>query len=91
MALHTNDPDFHFVLIHVTSGENGQIAEGSDATPETLGEVREAEDRRSWEVLGRVPDRHEWLASPITRWPTTTPTNSSIASPPCFARSGPMW
>ena len=40
VALHTNDPDFHFVLIHVTSGENGQIAEGSDATPETLGEVR---------------------------------------------------
>ena len=64
VALHTNDPDFHFVLIHVTSGENGQIAEGSDATPETLGEVREAEDRRSWEVLGRVPDRHEWLRVP---------------------------
>ncbi len=64
VALHTNDPDFHFVLIHVTSGESGQIAEGSDATPETLGEVREAEDRRSWEVLGRVPDRHEWLRVP---------------------------
>ena len=28
VALHTNDPDFHFVLIHVTSGEHGQIAEG---------------------------------------------------------------
>jgi LmbE family N-acetylglucosaminyl deacetylase len=47
--------------VHATSGEAGEIAEGSGAARETLGAVREEEDRRSWMVLGRVPDRHEWL------------------------------
>lgn len=64
VALHAADPAFAFVLIHVTSGEKGQIAEGSGATPQTLGEVREEEDRRSWAALGRSPDRHEWLRYP---------------------------
>ncbi|HEY6567559.1 MAG TPA: PIG-L family deacetylase [Actinomycetota bacterium] len=64
VALHADDPDLHFVLIHVTSGERGKIAQGSGATPETLGEVREEEDRRSWVALGREPDRHEWLRYP---------------------------
>ncbi len=64
VALHAEDPAFRFVLVHVTSGEAGQIAEGSGATPETLGAIREEEDRRSWVVLGRVPDRHEWFHLP---------------------------
>ena len=64
VALHAEDPAFRFVLVHVTSGEAGQIAEGSGATPETLGAIREEEDRRSWVVLGRVPDRHEWFRLP---------------------------
>jgi LmbE family N-acetylglucosaminyl deacetylase len=64
VALHAKDPAFRFVLIHVTSGENGEIADPSLATPETLGEVREEEDRRSWVALGREPDRHEWLRYP---------------------------
>ena len=64
VALHADDPAFRFTLIHVTSGEKGQIAAGSGATPETLGPVREEEDRRSWVSLGRTPDRHEWLRYP---------------------------
>jgi LmbE family N-acetylglucosaminyl deacetylase len=64
IALHADEPGFRFVLIHATSGEAGQIAEGSGATRETLGAVREEEDRRSWVALGREPDRHEWLHMP---------------------------
>ena len=64
VALHAADPTFRFVLIHATSGEAGPIADPSLATRQTLGQVREEEDRRSWEVLGRVPDRHEWLRYP---------------------------
>jgi LmbE family N-acetylglucosaminyl deacetylase len=64
VALHAGDPGFRFVLVHATSGEAGESAEGSGATRENLGEVREEEDRRSWRVLGREPDRHEWLHLP---------------------------
>lgn len=64
VALHADDPAFRFVLIHATNGAAGQIAEGSGATRETLGAVREEEDRRSWVKLGREPDRHEWLGYP---------------------------
>jgi LmbE family N-acetylglucosaminyl deacetylase len=64
VALHAEDPRFRFVLVHATRGEAGQIAEGSRATRETLGAVREEEDRRSWVTLGREPDRHEWLGLP---------------------------
>lgn len=64
VALHAADPEFRFVLIHATSGEAGEIADPSLATPETLGGVREEEDRRSWSALGREPDRHEWLRHP---------------------------
>lgn len=64
VALHAEEPGFRFVLIHATSGEAGQIAQGSGATRETLGSLREEEDRRSWITLGREPDRHEWLRLP---------------------------
>ncbi len=64
VALHAGDPDFRFVLIHATSGEAGMISDPSLATRETLGAVREEEDRRSWVALGRTPDRHEWLRYP---------------------------
>jgi LmbE family N-acetylglucosaminyl deacetylase len=64
VALHAFDPDFRFLLIHVTSGENGPIAKGAPATRETLAAVREEEDRRSWVALGREPDRHEWFRYP---------------------------
>lgn len=52
------------MLVHATSGEKGSIADPSLATPETLGVVREEEDRRSWVALGREPDRHDWLRYP---------------------------
>jgi LmbE family N-acetylglucosaminyl deacetylase len=61
VAMHAEDPGFRFTLIHATSGDAGEIAEPSLATRETLAEVREEEDRRSWRTLGREPDRHEWL------------------------------
>ena len=64
VAMHGDDPGFRFVLIHATDGEAGSIAEGSGATPETLGAVRREEDRRAWVALGRVPDRHEWFGYP---------------------------
>jgi LmbE family N-acetylglucosaminyl deacetylase len=64
VALHADEPDFRFVLIHATSGEAGMISDPSLATRETLGTVREEEDRRSWVTLGRTPDRHEWLRYP---------------------------
>lgn len=64
VALHRDDPEFRFVLVIATDGEAGEIAPGSDATPETLGAVRRAEDAAGWEVVGRTPDRVEWLGLP---------------------------
>ncbi len=39
-------------LVCTTRGEVGEIAEGTGATPETLGEVREAELRCAAETVG---------------------------------------
>ncbi len=64
VALHADDAGFRFVLIHVTSGEAGQIADEALATRQTLGAVREEEDRLSWVALGRPPDRHELFRYP---------------------------
>jgi LmbE family N-acetylglucosaminyl deacetylase len=64
VALHADEPGFRFVLIHATSGEAGMISDPSLATRDSLGRVREDEDRRSWVALGRTPDRHEWLRYP---------------------------
>jgi LmbE family N-acetylglucosaminyl deacetylase len=64
VALHKDDPGFRFVLVHATDGEGGSIAEGSGATPETLGAVRREEDRRAWVMLGHLPVRHEWFGYP---------------------------
>lgn len=64
VALHADDPDFRFVLVHATSGELGDIRDGFPATPETLGSIRQGEDEAAWRAHGRVPDRHEWLGLP---------------------------
>jgi LmbE family N-acetylglucosaminyl deacetylase len=64
VALHRDDPDLRFVLVHATDGEAGGIAPGSGATRAALGSVRREEDRRGWDVVGRQPDRHEWLGLP---------------------------
>jgi LmbE family N-acetylglucosaminyl deacetylase len=61
IALHAADPELRFTLVHVTSGEAGIISDPTLATRETLGEIRELEDRRSWIALGREPDRHEFF------------------------------
>jgi LmbE family N-acetylglucosaminyl deacetylase len=64
IALRRDDPGLRFVLVHATDGAAGEIAAGSGATRETLGAVRREEDRRGWAVVGRMPDRHEWLGLP---------------------------
>jgi LmbE family N-acetylglucosaminyl deacetylase len=64
VALHADEPDFRFVLVHATFGELGDIRDGFPATRQTLGSVRRAEDEAAWRALGRVPDRHEWLGLP---------------------------
>ena len=67
VGLHADDPDFRFVLVHATAGEGGDIRPGFDATPETLGAIRRAEDEAGWRAVGRPPDRHEWLGHPDGR------------------------
>jgi LmbE family N-acetylglucosaminyl deacetylase len=64
VARHAEDPDFRFVLVHATFGEQGDIRDGFPATRETLGEIRRVEGEAAWRALGRVPDRHEWLDLP---------------------------
>jgi LmbE family N-acetylglucosaminyl deacetylase len=64
VALHADDPEFRFTLILATSGEAGMISDPALATRETLGSVREQEDRNAWAVVGRPPDRHEFLRYP---------------------------
>lgn len=64
VALHRDDPDFRFLLVHATDGEGGAIAEGSGATRETLGAVRREEDRRAWRTIGCEPYRHDWFGYP---------------------------
>ena len=92
-----DDPAFRFLLIHATNGAAGQIAEGSGATRETLGAVREEEDRRSWVALGREPDRHEWLGypdggvadEPFDGWSTGSRRSSSEERPDVVITFGP--
>ncbi|RYC10591.1 PIG-L deacetylase family protein [Nocardioides zhouii] len=64
VALHLDDEEFRFVLVHATDGEGGDIRPGFPATPETLGAVRRAEDEAGWRAVGRAPDRHVWLGYP---------------------------
>ena len=64
VALHAGDPAFEFTLVLATSGDAGEIADPSLATPQTLAAVREEEDRASWRTLGREPDRLEFLRYP---------------------------
>src|SRR5688572_15512017 len=64
VALHADEPDFRFVLVHATDGGGGDIRPGFPATRETLGGIRMQEDANAWRALGRMPDRHEWLGYP---------------------------
>lgn len=50
------DRDLALTVVLATSGEAGEIADPSLAVRETLGAVREAEDRASWAALGLEPD-----------------------------------
>jgi LmbE family N-acetylglucosaminyl deacetylase len=64
VTLHAKDPQFRFTLVLATSGEAGQISDPALATRETLGKVREQEDKDAWRIVGREPDRHEFLRYP---------------------------
>jgi len=57
-ALATHAADVDVTAIITTSGEAGLIAEDSGATRETLGAVREDEDRAAWRALGLEPALH---------------------------------
>lgn len=57
-------PDFALAVILATSGEAGVISDPALAARESLGEVREAEDRASWSTLGVVPEEHRFLRYP---------------------------
>jgi LmbE family N-acetylglucosaminyl deacetylase len=57
LAIHAAE-DLEVTVIMTTSGEAGLIADETLATRETLGEVREAEDRAAWTALGFEPDLH---------------------------------
>jgi LmbE family N-acetylglucosaminyl deacetylase len=61
VLLHAGEAGFRFVLVHATRGEEGDIRDGFPATRATLGAVRQAESEAAWRVVGRPPDRHEWL------------------------------
>jgi LmbE family N-acetylglucosaminyl deacetylase len=67
VALHADEAGFAFAVVLATSGEAGRIADASLATPETLGAVREAEDRASWEALGARPELLAFLRYPDGR------------------------
>lgn len=64
VALHADDPELRFVLVHATDGEAGEIAEDSGVAREELAAVRRREAHEAWVALGRVPDRHEWFGLP---------------------------
>jgi LmbE family N-acetylglucosaminyl deacetylase len=64
VALHAQDPDLRLVIIHATDGEAGEIAPDVDVARENLGAWRRQEDEEAWKILGRTPDRHEWLGLP---------------------------
>jgi hypothetical protein len=60
--LHAGE-DVGVIVVLATSGEAGQIADPSLATPENLGGVREGEDVASWREVG-VPVEHHFLRFP---------------------------
>jgi LmbE family N-acetylglucosaminyl deacetylase len=64
VAVHADDPDLRFLLIHATDGEAGEIAPDSGVRKEDLAAARRQEAVDSWTELGRRPDRHDWLGLP---------------------------
>jgi len=58
------DGNVDYSVIVASSGEAGEIADPSLATPETLGDVREQEELRSLEVLGVADPRAHFLRCP---------------------------
>lgn len=59
---HADDPTLRFAVVYATCGEAGSIDAGFPAPGSAaLAETRRREAMRSWDVLGRRPDRCEWL------------------------------
>ncbi|KAD3720587.1 PIG-L family deacetylase [Arthrobacter yangruifuii] len=61
VALHEDEPEFRFVLVHATDGGAGQIDPAYPPVSEPLGRIRRRETDAAWTAHGRPPDRHEWL------------------------------
>ncbi|MGZ5354167.1 MAG: PIG-L deacetylase family protein [Actinomycetota bacterium] len=57
LALHAG-PNLEVTVVLATSGDAGLIADDSLATRDTLGAVREGEDREAWGALGIDPALH---------------------------------
>lgn len=64
VAMLSDRGDLELTVVLATSGEAGRLADASLATPETLGRVREQEDRAAWRALGVSPGRLEFLRYP---------------------------
>ncbi|MFN2490334.1 MAG: PIG-L deacetylase family protein [Actinomycetota bacterium] len=62
LLLHRGEIDL--TVVFATSGGAGPISEPSAATRETLGDVREAEQRAYLDVIGYADARVEWLHHP---------------------------
>ena len=67
VARYAHDPAFRLVVLHATDGEAGEIAPGVPVARRDLGAWRRQEDENAWRVLGRLPDRHDWLGLPDGR------------------------
>lgn len=61
VALHEDDPEFRFVLVHATDGGAGLVDPAYPPVQEPLGRIRRREMDAAWVAHGRPPDRHEWL------------------------------
>ncbi len=64
VAVHADEPDLRFLLIHATDGEAGEIAPDSGVRKEDLAAARRQEAVDSWTELGTLPARHDWLGLP---------------------------
>ena len=91
VALHADDAGFRFVLIHVTSGEAGLIADPALATRETLGAVREEEDRRSGLRSAGSRTATSSSATRTTRSRSSRSTGSSGVLPSSSRKNVPTW
>jgi len=69
------------IVVIITRGEAGEIAPGVDATPENLGEVREAELRASMKVTGASLEMLEYRDSGMAGTPENEDPRAFVQAP----------